>query len=202
MLNASTNGWLWVGCPVIDRPSILEKINKGGLVNKSRIKEIAATSCKPSLQAAPQLPGSTRSVRGRGTHTENTSSDHCRRVAVSFVTTQKSATEFLFLITFLLWKKTRRGRSPEMESSSCHGDTRRNHGRSGGGSGGSTSKQGVFTAECSHQFHSRGFSDSGSAPNGRPPSSARWRELPSLRTTNSLPRQLLQLPAASATPAS
>ena len=87
-----------------------------------------------------------------------------------------------------------------MESSSCHGDTRRSRGRSGGGRG--TSGQGVFTAECSHQFHSRGVSDSGSAPNGRPPSSARWRELPSLRTTNSLPRQLLPLPAASATPAS
>ncbi|RLN18444.1 uncharacterized protein C2845_PM02G12300 [Panicum miliaceum] len=75
-----------------------------------------------------------------------------------------------------------------MESSSCHGDTRRSRGRSGGG-GGSTSGQAVFTADWSHQFHSRCVSDSGSAPNGRPPSSARWRELPSLRTTNPSPRQ-------------
>ncbi|CAL4917068.1 unnamed protein product [Urochloa decumbens] len=87
----------------------------------------------------------------------------------------------------------------ESTSSSCHGDTRRSRSRSGGG--GSTSGQAVFTTECSHQFHSRSVSGSGSAPNGSPV--ARWRELPSLRSsTSTSPRHPPAPPAASAAPAS
>ncbi|CAL4933712.1 unnamed protein product [Urochloa decumbens] len=87
----------------------------------------------------------------------------------------------------------------ESTSSSCHGDTRRSRSRSGGG--GSASGQAVFTTECSHQFHSRSVSGSGSAPNGSPV--ARWRELPSLRSsTNTSPRHPPPSPAAPAAPAS
>ncbi|CAN6299165.1 unnamed protein product [Urochloa humidicola] len=88
----------------------------------------------------------------------------------------------------------------ESTSSSCHGDTRRSRSRSGGG--GSTSGQAVFTAECSHEFHSRSVSGSGSTPNSGTPA-ARWRELPSLRSsTSTSPRQPPPPPAASAAPAS
>ncbi|CAN6282922.1 unnamed protein product [Urochloa humidicola] len=84
----------------------------------------------------------------------------------------------------------------ESTSSSCHGDTRRSRSRSGGG--GSISGQAVFTAECSHEFHSRSVSGSGNAPNAGNPV-ARWRELPSLRSsTNRSPRQPPPPPAASA----
>ncbi|KAJ1295283.1 hypothetical protein BS78_01G211700 [Paspalum vaginatum] len=68
-----------------------------------------------------------------------------------------------------------------MENSPC--SICRGHGGSG--------QAAVFTAECSHQFHSCCVSGSGSVARGRPaydPCSARWRELPSLRSTNTSPR--------------
>ncbi|XP_062205059.1 E3 ubiquitin-protein ligase WAV3-like [Phragmites australis] len=85
-----------------------------------------------------------------------------------------------------------------MESSPCaicHGDMRRT--RSSGGCSG----QDVFTAECSHQFHSRCVSGSGRVARGRfvcPLCIARWRELPSLRSTKPSPRPPPPSPALAA----
>ncbi|KAF8723030.1 hypothetical protein HU200_022177 [Digitaria exilis] len=83
-----------------------------------------------------------------------------------------------------------------MESSSFHGDSRRSHSRSSGG-GRSTSGQSssISTPDCSHHFHSRCVSDSGIVANG----SAGWRDLPSLRSTNTSLRQPPSSPAAPTT---
>jgi hypothetical protein len=88
-----------------------------------------------------------------------------------------------------------------MESNSrsnCHGDMRRTRSRSSGGVGGSGHP--IFPPQCSH---SRSVSGSRIVANGLPICelcSARWRSLPSLRSTNPSPRQPPPSPVPSSQP--